>query len=1308
MRHGMTRVFVVAAFFALLAAHASADPSTTAVPGQGATSSISGVVHDAAGGVIPGANVVITSNATQTKYEAVTNTTGSFNVPALPAGTYTVTVSLQGFKNAVITDVRAQPGVPAAVKATLEVGGITETVTVTGASAELVNTQTATVAATLNVDQIAQIPTPTRDVLNAVTYLVGVNQTGVARGNATVNGLPESFLNITLDGVSNQDTFNKSTDGFFAPVRPRQDAIEAVTVTTAAGGADVGGHGAVSINFVTRQGTNRYSGSAYEYYRGTALNTNYWFNQRDGLPKNDVQLNQYGARMGGPIRIPGVYDGRGKAFFFVHHEELRLPNDASRIRTVLHPRALEGWFRYAVTVGGQQEVREVNVLNLAQANGQIFATDPTAMRILANISAATQKTGVVIPTSDPLLMDYSWLSPAMQTEHQPAIRIDFNLTSRHRLSGTHNKLWQDRNPDQLNGLDHRFPDTPNYSHTVARRPARTITLRSTLTSALVSEFRVGISRGERIFFGQPHSNGPQTFEDQAGYAIDLDADLGLTNWHTSNTPSGRSAYQYTFDETINWQRGQHSVSIGGGAYLGRAWDDSQQQVTGINLRFDNNNDPAIGIFTGGATGNFANASAGNLTDARALYALLTGRVGGVTGQAVLDAETNKYLLNAKRRRAGKLNNYSVFIQDSWRTTPTVTLNAGLRWDVQTPFEPINDTMSVATLADVCGVSGLGDGGLYSSCKFFTPGASGGVVPTFKQFSRGTSGYNIDWNNLAPNFGVAWRPNVGTGWLRALLGDPEQATIRGGYSVAYERQGFARFTGVFGPNRGSTVTLTRDASTGLVPAGESWPVLLRERNRLYSLPFEESPAYPIALGANRADNINAFHPDIKIASARSWTVGLQRALTREMAVEVRYVGTKGVDQWSNPDYNELNIIENGFLDEFKLAMANLQANNLAGGTRLGSFAYFGAGTGTSPLPIYLAYLNGRTDATNAAAYTGGTGTWANTGFAQRLVRINPNPTGAAGDLDGNLTRRTQALAAGRPANFFVVNPHADDVIVWDSGGYSDYHALQIELRRRFSKGFSINGNYQYAVEGGSGFLGFHYGRALDPIDNVRHAIKMQWNWTVPVGRGRRFGADMNPILNGLVGGWEFTGAGRVQARMVDFGNVRLVGMTEKDLQKMYKFDLRVNPANNLLTPYMLPDDVILNTRRAFSISSTTLSGYNETGVGVPTGRYIAPANNESCIQLQSGGGDCTPRTLLIRAPFFTRFDIGVTKRFPIGGRTNFELRADVLNLFDNINFNPAANPGGGATIFQVGGAYRDPDNNFDPGGRLGQLSIRINW
>jgi hypothetical protein len=169
-------------------------------------------------------------------------------------------------------------------------------------------------------------------------------------------------------------------------------------------------------------------------------------------------------------------------------------------------------------------------------------------------------------------------------------------------------------------------------------------------------------------------------------------------------------------------------------------------------------------------------------------------------------------------------------------------------------------------------------------------------------------------------------------------------------------------------------------------------------------------------------------------------------------------------------------------------------------------------------------------------------------------------------------------------------------------------------------------------------------------------------------------------------------------------VRLVGMTAKDLQDMYKYDLRINPDNGVLTPFMLPADVILNTRRAFSTSPTSPTGYSD--LGVPEGRYLAPVNSAGCINLKAG--DCAPRTLLIRAPFFGRLDLGITKRFPIKGRVNFEFRADVLNVFDNINFNPVFAAGAGATIFQVTTAYRDPDNTFDPGGRIGQLGFRLNW
>ena len=384
---------------------------------QGANASITGTVLDTAGGAIPGAAVVVKGES-GVSFEAVSNGEGLFNVPGVAPGVYTVTVSLSGFKTAVLKDVRVVAGTPAALKATLEVGQLSETVTV-AASSELINTQTATVSSTLNSDQLLRMPTPTRNALNAVTFLPGVN-TATTNRESRINGLPESFVSITMDGVSNNDNFLRSSDSFFASVTPRQDAVEAVNVTTAVQGAQTGGSGAVSINFSTRSGSNRFSGSGYEYWRDPRLNSNYWFNERNSLPKNDVKLNQFGVRLGGPIVIPGLYDGHNKAFFFANYEQVRFPNSFTRTRVALHPRAAEGWFRY--TVSGQ--TREVNVLQLAAANGQIAATDPTVMAVLGRIQAAGQSQGALNATSDPMLNQYVWQSPGKLFEHQPTMRID--------------------------------------------------------------------------------------------------------------------------------------------------------------------------------------------------------------------------------------------------------------------------------------------------------------------------------------------------------------------------------------------------------------------------------------------------------------------------------------------------------------------------------------------------------------------------------------------------------------------------------------------------------------------------------------------------------------------------------------------------------------------------------------------------------------------------------------------------------------------------------------------------------------------
>ncbi len=592
-------------------------------------------------------------------------------------------------------------------------------------------------------------------------------------------------------------------------------------------------------------------------------------------------------------------------------------------------------------------------------------------------------------------------------------------------------------------------------------------------------------------------------------------------------------------------------------------------------------------------------------------------------------------------------------------------------------------------------------------------AGAGVVSQYTAYEPGSPGYKTDWNNVAPNIGAAWRPNVQGGFLRTLLGDPEQATLRAGYSMSFNRERMDRFTGTFGANPGGTTSATRNNNNGnLVYPGESWPVLLRETNRLGPPPIctgtptaacmPAGPQFPIL--ATSANTMSIMAPDLVVPYTHSWSVGWQRALGRSTAFELRYVGNRNTRAWEQENWNgEENIFENNFLNEFRAAQQNL-VNNLAA-SRGATFAYFGPGTNTAPLPTYLAYFSGRADSGNPAAYTASTN-WTNTAWTGHLGTYEPDPFDAANDLHGSATFRTNAIAAGLPSNHFILNPSIGGAQVRRAVGGSKYHSLQFDLRRRLSRGLTMQANYTYAVghdldlDGGS--LHGAYLFFLD--DNVPHAIKGSWVYEVPVGRGKRFGTDMNRWLDGLIGGWEYSGTARVQWRKLIADDVKLIGMSKKQLQDEFKIRFVNNPTTGALTIYNLPQDIIDNTRRAFNTSPTSLTGYGADGP--PSNRYLAPASEPGCIHIFRG--DCgAPSQIDILAPAFVRFDMRLKKKFPFGRKAYFELDVEVLNVFDNINFNYAFNPGGG-DIFRVTSAYTDINTTYDPGGRIGQIVWRVTW
>jgi hypothetical protein len=1303
-RHPRFRVLASLLFLALWSLLAYGQTSST--------SPLSGAVTDPTGAVIAGATVTVRDNVTSAEFQAATAANGTFTIPALGAGTYTVTIAAPGFKQAVVKDVKLAAGVPGSVRVSLEVGNANETITVQGGG-DIVQTQSATIATTLVVNQIAHLPLVSRNALDFVVLLPGVNTPTTARASS-INGLPDHALNITVDGINSQDNANKSGDGFFTRITPRLDAIEEVTVSTATPGAESSGQGAVQIKFVTRRGSNDLHGSLYEYHRNSALNSNYWFNNRDlapvhretGLtcvgtqasfdpkhckaPRDKVLLNQYGFRVGGPVVLPKLFNGRDKAFFFVNYEEYRLPTEVSRQRTILSPQAQQGLFRYNVTSGGQTQAREVNLLQLAANNGQLATIDPVIGNLLTDIRNSTVGTGGIQQLADPNLQRFTFSNGSGDSRYYTTIRLDFNLTEKHQLESAYYYEKHFREKDILNSVDPAFPGFPNFGSQLSHRFSESLALRSTLSPTMVNEARFGFNGGTVLF--RPELNlgqftGPVA--NQAGFHLDLNSAIGVTSATRSTAASRRNSPLWYFGDTLNWTRGTHSLSFGGSFTQVNVWLFSQTVVPEIDFGV-NSNDPANSLFT---TANFPGAASADLNRARNLYAVLTGRVIAISANAQLNEKTNEYAFLGERVQRGRQREMGFFAQDSWRMRPNLTLNYGLRWELQLPFTPLNDSYTTTSLADLFGVSGPGN--------LFKPGVLTGRETQFVQFRKGDRAYNVDYKNFGPTFGFAWSPGAKSGWLKRLVGESGATVVRGGYSIAYTRPGIEEFSGQFGANPGSFISASRSINLGNLVGGSlgSLPLLLREPNRLGPAPFPSAPTYP--LFGTVSNNASIFDPELRVPYVQSWTFGLQREITKNMAIEVRYVGNRSLRGWTEYNLNEATVVENGFLNEFKLAQANLQANIAAG--RGNTFRYFGPNTGTSPLPITLAYLSGvpAAQAGDQARYT--SSQFSSSTFVNLLAANNPAPFTFASNLYTDAARRTNALNAGLPANFFLVNPGLNDAGFTGNGGYSRYDSMVVELRRRLSRGLLVQGSYTFAKSFSSSRVSLRAPRVNALGGTLAHAFKANWVYELPFGRGKALLGGAGGMMERLVGGWEFHGAARIQSgQVLNFGNVSLVGMTQKDLRKAFK--LRFDDAAGVI--FSLPQDIIDNTIKAFSVSATSANGYGS--LGAPTGRYIAPANNAVCAQVVNG--DCAPQNVYVYGPMFTRFDLSAVKKTKISERLNFELRAEILNAFNHANFFGSTNLTNftSANFGQVTSAYRDTSNTQDPGGRLVQIVARFNF
>ncbi|MBI3951115.1 MAG: carboxypeptidase regulatory-like domain-containing protein [Acidobacteria bacterium] len=1226
--------------------------------GQVVTSGkISGTVTDVRGDVVPGAEVAVINSATNFEYKTTSNTDGFFAVTAIPAGVYAVRVNAPGFKQILVRDIKLDVSAAVTVNVKLEVGEVTELVTIEGGGEVLLNKSSQTVSSTITGRQITELPFVSRDALDLLLTLPGTATPGTPR-SSSVNGLPKGALDITMDGINVQDNYLRSSDGFFTIVRPRIDSIEEVSVTTSNPGADSAGDGAVKIKFVTKGGTNEWHGGGWWYHRNTALNSNYFFNNQARLPRQVILLNQFGGKLGGPIL-------RDRFFFFFSQDEFRLPQSSFVRRNIIKPEARRGLFSYVRTDAGHQgEVNTVDLMTLAGMNGLPSTIDSPIANVLEQIDQSRSTTSV--RSLDLLRDEIGFNSRTYDRRSFSTLRLDLNISNNHHWEGVYHYQYFNNFGSPI------IPGFSQPSGQISNRYLLSTALRSTLAANKVNEFRFGVQ-------GAPVAFNPKVGLGDFPSGFILNFPSFLTSPFRAPI-GGRNTPFYQWSDNFTWTKGTHNPNFGMNFSLIRSkvvdYDPFGLGNSIPDISFGIlPTDPADQMFN---TTNFPGVSTANeLPRARSLYAFLVGRVTSVTGSVYVNDKTKRYEQFLPLVQKTEHVEYGFYAQDSWRVTQEFTLNYGARWEYQGAPKNTNNIYSTPGYEGLWGISGNGN--------IFRPGVLEGK-PTVYNLVGDQSAYERDLDNLAPSIGFAWSPETNNWLLRKIVGTGGKTVLRGGYSISYTREGLTILNDfMIGPNPGPYAFGQHIADVDF-PAGS---LLLRTGiPPLVRVPQEYQ--FPIAQADFQYRGIgpNAFVPTLRTPYVQQWSLSFQREIARDTVLEFRYVGNHGVKLFRQFDLNEVNIFENGFLQEFLNAQNNLRISRQL--NRGANFSNQGL-AGQVRLPIFeAAFGNPRAPL------------FRNTTFVSQL------DTGEAGRLAQTLAFSAafypRLVAAGYPRNFFVVNPEsvAGNYIL-DNGAASSYNALQIELRRRMSKGLLAQANYVFSksLTNFSAVDSVVYqnyitirnpdvNKGLSPFD-ITHAFKASWIYELPFGPGHRWSTGSG-VVNKLIGGWESHGIVRFQSgapfrltsgRLTFNGSataaftpttVVLKGVTHDQLQKMLKIrkmlDGRV---------FYFPEQLIAADGRA-----------NPKFIDSPT----------------------TPGELgaffFLHGPAFYRTDLSLVKKTAVTERANIEFRAELLNAFNNINFligNQSVNSTDFGRVFD---AYRDFGTTNDPGGRIVQFVFRVNF
>jgi hypothetical protein len=1250
--------------------------SPTTLSAQGTGGRILGRIADPSGAVLSKVKVTASNEATGVSRDVVSNDSGDYGFPDLSVGTYTLSFELTGFKKELRHKIALDVNQVITLNMAMQIGGAQEVIDVTS-EAPLVDTTSTQLGAVVNNRSVNELPLNARDSYQFLQLQPGVqSQLGSSGGTfygssdagaVSVNGGRGRSNNFSVNGGDANDAFvNLPT------IQPTPDAIEEFRVISNTFDAEYGRNSGAVVNVVTKSGTNQWHGDVYEYFRNTVLNAQGYFN----TVKPQENQNQFGGTFGGPLR-------KDRTFFFASYEGRRVrqgisgqtvivptPQERNGVFNVNGITANDGNFGFG---GGITDQFTADALNgrtgctsaitaaggLVPAAGvswggspgdAIFPTDgngnatipsacmdPVAADMLRFVPAANRPDGV----------NYQAVPVSSDRQDQLTVRIDHHIND-HQSFSFYYYYTDDNQLQPFYNFQASGANIPGFGAKVASRyqqynPSHTWTI----NNSLVNEARFTYMREGQLTFQHPQNTGSVQASctsavptgvcfggtsDSVGVQSDLVAQgYSATNPQygiTTGLPSNRTGVPF--------------VDIGGGFAIGNGWEGELPQVGNSFTWTD-----SLTWVKGSHTAKFGFDVRRDRFDQTLYYNVSGDFTFNSTTENSIFANDNypgylmgladSYTQGSAQRENVRTTGLYLFAQDSWKINPSLTLNYGLRWELDTPLTDVlhhvqtfrpgqNSTVYPCALTQTeqtnFGVSTCADAGVEPT---------GLVVPGDKGIQNGLT--QTYYKAFAPRIGIAYSPNFTSGLLGALFGANGKTSIRSGWGLFYnpmEQLVLEQF-GAEPPFGGSTYLPGTFFNTPFV--SQSGTVNPNPFNGILSPAPGQAQDWasfrPMLLYGD-------FQPKMRTQYTAQYNFTIQRELARDLVLQIGYVGSQGHRLLASHDINASN--PQSCLDMYNISQFYLNQNGgnpdaLSNAYNCGPFAednqyLLPANSIPTGFTLHMPYGS-------AASYGPGNP-------ALNLVGLRPysSPncepsTGVGCPLDGV--------------------PVFTNIFAEDTIAPSSYNSFQASLEKRFSHGLQFQAAYTLSksLDWASSFeetvnpFNYKASRALS-LFNSKQRFVINYVWDIPA---RKYSGFAGKALDD----WQLSGI----------------------IQFQSGFPIRIQTQD---------DNELISSLFFLGAGAPQMTGNTPQILNPKTngGQYL---NSSQFSDPPLGQFATTPRSICC-GPGENQWDITVSKKIALTEAKYFQFRADVFNLFNKTQF---VNPDGNFsdTTFGLIQQARDP-------------------